>query len=982
MYESVSETARPPTGGREPGSGERRARIWEKERETVLEAGRRPAAFSRLTHVAIALVAVAALLTVAVADAPAAPAPTAEQAKKGKKGKKGAPKVKLAIRTGTQAELLQSNSIIVKLRGPAKRKVSLSLRQGTVTGLAIPESAKGSRKGRTVQLVLSEKGTDLLGVCGPQAITVEGSYRAGKKRKTARDSAELAGATTGCKLHVEAPNADRCDPIDLANCLAPFPNDYFTVPDPSTGTGRRVALNPASMMSNTDGVSTFMPELNRNDGFSPNNIIVSRVPGIETPAAFKANDIVPQMDIGKYDDPSQRVLLLNADTGQRHPIWAEIDMVPGTPNPHNNDLVQGTANDRLLMIHPAEALEPGQRYIVVLRGLTDVGGAPLQPNTAFRAYRDKIPTDSPAVEGRRAKMESLFTELGDAGVSRGDLYLTWDFTVASEENLTERLLAMRDDAFGQLGDTNLADDEVQGDSPTINITSFTDFDLCNANGTEKCDQTGVDGFTGTTQSDYVFRKVTGTIEVPCYMNAPGAAYNATQPNIPCGPGSRLHYEAGEDTPSQNGAITWNAPFTCVIPREAENSTEMATGKKGVVFGHGLLQNHRITESLALFPAALEGVACSTDWIGLSGTDAITGAPLGQGDILGYMLNMIYIKSDLSLFSALPDRSQQGYVNMLYLARAMAHPQGFSDEAEFQDDLSEPSLEIDETEVSEDLGYFGVSLGGIFGAATTSVAPDWERAVLSVPGMGFTTLITRSTQFNQFLPPLYTAYPDPLARMIGISMLQLLWDRGDPSAYIQRLTDDPFPNTPSHEVQIHEAFGDHQVTNIQTQSMARTIGADLRTPAIDPARIDDVPYLFTDTVNPYYGLDQVTSAEFNVPGGHVPDSGAVMYTFDTGPLRDDDPGPAWVGTTPNPDWDIAPVSRDGATANNGLDPHEPAATSPSAQLAAIPFLLGEGFYDPCVSGAPGPTVMPPWITPFTGTPEPCEAPPVHSFGQGN
>ena len=37
-----------------------------------------------------------------------------------------------------------------------------------------------------------------------------------------------------------APVQIGCDPLDPAVCLQPFPNDYFTVADPSTDTGRRV----------------------------------------------------------------------------------------------------------------------------------------------------------------------------------------------------------------------------------------------------------------------------------------------------------------------------------------------------------------------------------------------------------------------------------------------------------------------------------------------------------------------------------------------------------------------------------------------------------------------------------------------------------------------------------------------------------------------------------------------------------------------
>ena len=54
-------------------------------------------------------------------------------------------------------------------------------------------------------------------------------------------------------------------------------------------------------------------------------------------------------------------------------------------------------------------------------------------------------------EGRRAHMEDIFTTLTSAGVARSDLYLAWDFTVASRRSLTERMLFVRDDGFARLG---------------------------------------------------------------------------------------------------------------------------------------------------------------------------------------------------------------------------------------------------------------------------------------------------------------------------------------------------------------------------------------------------------------------------------------------------------------------------------------------------------------------------------------------------
>jgi hypothetical protein len=47
-------------------------------------------------------------------------------------------------------------------------------------------------------------------------------------------------------------------------------------------------------------------------------------------------------------------------------------------------------------------------------------------------------------------VEALLTDLEAAGVARDDLYLAWDFTVASSEGLTGDALAMRDAAFATL----------------------------------------------------------------------------------------------------------------------------------------------------------------------------------------------------------------------------------------------------------------------------------------------------------------------------------------------------------------------------------------------------------------------------------------------------------------------------------------------------------------------------------------------------
>ena len=65
--------------------------------------------------------------------------------------------------------------------------------------------------------------------------------------------------------------------------MLPFPNDFFTVEDASTETGRRVDFNVLAMPRNVAGKPIDPTDWNRADGFSPGSLIVTKVPGIDTP---------------------------------------------------------------------------------------------------------------------------------------------------------------------------------------------------------------------------------------------------------------------------------------------------------------------------------------------------------------------------------------------------------------------------------------------------------------------------------------------------------------------------------------------------------------------------------------------------------------------------------------------------------------------------------------------------------------------------
>ena len=56
-----------------------------------------------------------------------------------------------------------------------------------------------------------------------------------------------------------------------------------------------------------------------------------------------------------------------------------------------------------------------------------------------------------------------------------------------------------------------------------------------------------------------------------------------------------------------------------------------------------------------------------------------------------------------------------------------------------------------------------------------------------------------------------------------------------NGYAHHMTRDPYATRPPHEVILKMAWGDHQVTNWATLVEARTIGAQLRAPALEPSR---------------------------------------------------------------------------------------------------------------------------------------------------
>jgi hypothetical protein len=666
----------------------------------------------------------------------------------------------------------------------------------------------------------------------------------------------------------EAENCDFiADPGDEL-CMLPFPDDYYTQPDPSSTTGRRVDFKTEGTPANVLGQHIEAGPYNEADGFSPGSVILAKVPGLETTADVAATGATQVNHLAGYTEPNAPVVVIDAQTGRRWPIWTEIDSTAANPA------------KAVLEIHPAVSFTPGHRYIVALRNLRNAAGEELEAPIAFQYYRDKVPSKQPQINAQRGRFESIFASLGQAGISRGNLYLAWDFTVAGVQNLTGRELSMRDDAFAQLGDTNLADGIPQGVSPSFQVTSVEN----------------------EPNPGQIARRVKGTFEVPCYLFPT------------CGAGGTMQLNANEE-PTRNG--TWTANFDCIVPESAV--TEPAGSARPSLYGHGLFGDASEVGSSPQreLSEAHDIVQCATDEIGMSESDL----PVTIGAL-----------ENVSNFPTIPDRLQQGLLDELYLGRALISPSGFTTAAAFHQDGSLLTPSVLDT---SHLYYNGNSQGGIMGGALTAVSPDFTRASLGVPAMNYSALLPRSVDFDEFAQVLYGYYPDETARPLVLDLMQMLWDRGEPDGYASRMTSNPLPDTPAHQVLLDIAFGDHQVTDYQADVEARTIGASAHRPVLFPGRWPDTEVLW------------------NVPTiGHYPYTGSAAYYWDGGPVRPNPADPsATVGTEPPP-YENLPN-------RVGEDPHSlPRAAAAEQQLVS-------DFFEGAIHGSDGCGGGPCYSGTFTG-----------------
>jgi hypothetical protein len=842
---------------------------------------------------------------------------------------------KVIVLSSRQHAILDAGAVTVEVKGgsPYKSVLVEGLQSG---GGAIPLGGPVPvDPGKSVISVpLSSAGRTALAGCSivglrARLLNSKGSDEGGSGPVTSLDR-DLAVCSVGSENPrarpyygppIDTTNASRCDFLDPTVCMQPFPNDYFTVPDGSTDTGRRLNFQSASLPANTSGVHIDPTDFNHADGFSPGSEIILRIPQVDTQAAFDNSGIVPITDEHRYADPSQPVVVINADTGQRQPIFAELDALPNKYSP-------GDTQDVGLIIRPLKNFDEGGHYIVALRNLKSATGATVDPPLPFRVYRDRLITSDPAIEGRRPHMENLMSTLQNDGIQRSNLYMTWDFTVASENSIAGRALALRNAALGELGDTTPGDGVVNGNAPAFHITSVTDN-------------------TTSDPTNPTLKVINGELtNVPCYLHPD------------CQPGGRLQYRPppNADTPdtTRNGsaddpnAATTGVEFRCIVPRStiAGGSVHPA---KVALYGHGLLGSYTEVNGAIRLGNQANMIFCATKWAGFSSDD------------IGTVISAL---NNLTNFSKLTDRMLQGFVNFIYLGRALDNSNGFRKDAAFQVDANgDTTPDGSAIESTSNLYYEGISQGAIMGGALTALEPDFVQSVLDVTGMNYSTLLSRSTDSAQYLEipglGLYSNYPQLNERQLIFALMQLLWDRGEADGYAEHMTGDPLPQTPAHRVLLQAAVGDFQVSNLTAEIEARTIGANIYEPAVDPGRHWDV--------DPFVGLTPISAFPFTGNAAFVYYDGGPITWFNSAPANT----PAGMEcnhgdptTSPCQGTALAPTNNTPPIAGTyGADPHPYPRRSADSLQQITDWLQPGGFINPCTD--PGPVDRPCYANGWTG-----------------
>jgi hypothetical protein len=180
-----------------------------------------------------------------------------------------------------------------------------------------------------------------------------------------------------------------------------------------------------------------------------------------------------------------------------------------------------------------------------------------------------------------------------------------------------------------------------------------------------------------------------------------------------------------------------------------------------------------------------------------------------------------------------------------------------------------------------------------------LSTDVTRGILGEPGAPYSMLLNRSVDFGPFFVVLQSVFRTGRELQLLLGTMQMVWDRTEPDGYIPYISSNMLPNTPAHQILLHDAIGDYQVTPLGAHLMARTLGAK--------------------------NLSPVNRELFGIPDDPGPISGNAIVEWNFGL----NPAPE----TNTPPGDLCPASLPEPPCG---DPHDQLVVQPASMTQEIQF----------------------------------------------
>ena len=231
----------------------------------------------------------------------------------------------------------------------------------------------------------------------------------------------------------------------------------------------------------------------------------------------------------------------------------------------------------------------------------------------------------------------------------------------------------------------------------------------------------------------------------------------------------------------------------------------------ICFGHGFFSGKEEIGwgSFARLRQEKRMSAAAIDFRGFAEIDLLDTAPILSGD--------------LARVPQIVDRQVQNVAGFTLLARLVREQLAADVEL---DRGAGPFGPLDPARVH----YMGISNGGTQGLTIMTTSPSFTRGVLVVPGGGWTHMLQRAVQWNEFAGILETNYDGPLEMQLVMSLMQPMFDPADSLNYVEHLVTDRWDGRTDVAVTLHEAVEDSQVANLVTDWVARTAGTSLVVPS--------------------------------------------------------------------------------------------------------------------------------------------------------